>query len=230
MNKSNDKRKHNIGGACDIDYYEVLRLTPQASKLDIINAYRKVKLTFRNDSLAVYSLYTDEDLETIRKQIDAAYAVLSDREKRDAYDQQREAAHSKGKTPDSQKKTAPQAAPTKQNDDKHSDGKHSSGDNVVSLRSKAQTMDYDPELERRIQSATSFPGAMLREVREYRCISLDELAGHTRISMSYLKGIEAEDVACLPALAYLKGYLAQYAAEIGLEPHRVVQGYPPLAD
>jgi len=91
-------------------------------------------------------------------------------------------------------------------------------------------MDYDPELERRIQSATSFPGDMLREVREYRGISLDELTGHTRISMSYLKAIEAEDTTCLPAVAYLKGYLAQYAAEIGLEPHRVVQGYPPLAD
>ncbi|MDQ6986931.1 MAG: helix-turn-helix domain-containing protein [Mariprofundaceae bacterium] len=225
MNKSAGKQKRKSGDAHGIDYYEVLRLSPQASKLDIINAYRKVKLTFRNDSLAVYSLYTDEDLETIRKQIDAAYAVLSDREKRDAYDRQREDFRSKEKTSNTQKKAAPQVAMAKQDD-----GKHSGANNVVSLRSKVQSMDYNPELERRIRSATSFPGVMLREVREYRGISLDELAGHTRISMSYLKGIEAEDVACLPALAYLKGYLAQYAAEIGLEPHRVVQGYPPLVD
>ncbi|MDX8392900.1 MAG: helix-turn-helix domain-containing protein, partial [Mariprofundaceae bacterium] len=203
----------------------VLRLSPQASKLEIINAYRSVTLTFRNDSLAVYSLYGEDDLETIRQQIDVAYAILSDREKRDAYDQQRRDNLCLHTAPEKEKKTVQQHASKKTENTVQE-----ASDNVVNLRSKVQQMDYDPELERRIRSATSFPGTMLREVREYRGLSLHDLAGHTRISMSYLKAIEAENDTCLPEVAYLKGYLAQYAAEIGLEPHRVVQGYPLLAD
>jgi len=57
---------------------------------------------------------------------------------------------------------------------------------------------------------------------------LKNVSDHTRISIIYLQAIEEEDIAALPAMAYLKGYVGQYAGEIGLEPHRVVQGYPPL--
>ena len=103
------------------------------------------------------------------------------------------------------------------------------GDNVVRLHRRKQR-DYDPDLERQIQTAEVFTGSLLREVREYRGVALQDVAEHTRISITYLKAIENEDVAELPARAYLKGYVGQYAAEIDLEPHRVVQGYPPLSD
>ncbi len=208
------------------DYYQVLRLSPAASKLDVINAYRRAKLAFRADSLAVYSLYGKDDLEKIRKQIDQAYAVLSDHEQRQVYDVKRGFVAPRC---DNDGKIEAETVQDDVTDIGAADG--SAGDNVVDLRTKQHLRcDPDPELERRIKAADAYPGDFLREVRESRGVSLRDIAAFTRISIGYLQAIEAEDAACLPAVAYLKGYLAQYAAEIGLEPHRVVQGYPPLAD
>ena len=209
----------------NVDFYALLRLRPDASKLDIINAYRRAKLTFRKDSLAVYSLYSEADLELIRRQIETAYEVLTDRDKRARYDAKHGFAgvSRQGGAPEGGVK----AGSVKARDVKV--GRNDATDNVVPLRASPERAQYNPELERRIRTATEYQGVFLREVREYRGISLRDVAEHTRISLSYLQAIEAEDVSCFPATAYLKGYLGQYAAEIGLEPHRVVQGYPPLA-
>ncbi|OIO69519.1 MAG: hypothetical protein COW19_07390 [Zetaproteobacteria bacterium CG12_big_fil_rev_8_21_14_0_65_55_1124] len=214
------------------DYYSLLRIPPEASKLDIINAYRRAKLTFRKDSLAVYSLYTEDELAQIRQQVDKAYAVLSDREKRQAYDVQHGYVSAAGNEDkawlDEDELREEEEEFREVSADVSPAANQEGASNVVTLH-RRKVRDYDPDLERRIQSAEEFPGALLREVREYRGISLQEVADHTRISMVYLQAIEAEDMSALPARAYLKGYLGQYAAEIDLEPHCVVQGYPPLS-
>ncbi len=210
-----------------IDYYELLRVSPEASKLDIINAYRRAKLTFRKDSLAVYSLYTEEELALVRHQVDKAYAVLSDREKRHTYDVQHGHVSSAG-FEDSAWLDEGELRAEEEASEEACAAAQQKADNVVTLHPR-KARDYDPDLERRMQTAEEFPGVLLREVREYHGISLQDIAEHTRISMGYLTAIETEDHSALPAKAYLKGYVGQYAAEIGLEPHRVVQGYPPLS-
>jgi curved DNA-binding protein CbpA len=209
------------------DYYELLRVAPDATKLDIINAYRRAKLTFRKDSLAVYSLYSEEELALVRLQVDKAYAVLSDREKRHTYDVQHGYVSSAG-FEDRAWLDEDELRAEEEASEEASAAVQKMADNVVTLHPR-KARDYDPDLERRMQSSDEFPGVLLREVREYRGISLQDIALQTRISMGYLKAIEAEDSLALPAKAYLKGYVGQYAAEIGLEPHRVVQGYPPLS-
>jgi len=237
------------------DYYSLLRIPPQASKLDIINAYRHAKLTFRKDALAVYSLYSEEELAEIRLEVDKAYAILSDREKRRTYDAEHgyapvvaeleNAEQPDEEQPDDEKLQATERSLSEDIesadedalvDEAGTDKPESApggpgkrwGDNVVRLHSRKQR-DHDPDLERRIQHAEEFTGSLLREVREYRGVELRDVAEHTRISISYLRAIEEEDIPSLPARAYLKGYIGQYAAEIDLEPHRVVQGYPPLS-
>lgn len=213
------------------DYYSLLRISPQASKLDIINAYRRAKLTYRKDSLAVYSLYSEEELAQVREEVDKAYAVLSDREKRRAYDAEHGFAPDSLASPvtDEEMEEAGLDEPEYVAGDEDAGQGLQWGDNVVRLHRRKQR-DYDPELERQIQTAKVFSGSLLRQVREYRGVELQDVAEHTRISIAYLKAIENEDVAGLPARAYLKGYVGQYAAEIDLEPHRVVQGYPPLSE
>ncbi|OIQ04123.1 MAG: hypothetical protein AUK36_01030 [Zetaproteobacteria bacterium CG2_30_59_37] len=221
------------------DYYSLLRISPQASKLDIINAYRHAKLTFRKDSLAVYSLYSEEELAEIRQEVDKAYAILSDREKRRVYDDEHGYAPATAAShafddregdaiADEPVEAAPDALKEFVDEAIEVKSKPRWGDNVVRLHQR-KPRDYDPDLERRMQDAEVFSGSLLREVREYRGVELQDVAEHTRISITYLRAIEEEDVASLPARAYLKGYIGQYAAEIDLEPHRVVQGYPPLS-
>jgi len=68
------------------DYYSLFQISPGASQMEIVNAYRHAKLAYQQDSLAVYSLFSEEELDNIRQEIEEAYRVLSDPEKRRDYD------------------------------------------------------------------------------------------------------------------------------------------------
>lgn len=63
------------------DYYEVLGLQKSATAADIKKAYRKMALKFHPDK------NKEPDAETKFKEINQAYEVLSDENKRKAYDQ-----------------------------------------------------------------------------------------------------------------------------------------------
>ncbi|HXH71731.1 MAG TPA: helix-turn-helix domain-containing protein [Mariprofundaceae bacterium] len=178
------------------DYYDLLEVSPTASAMDIIHAYRRAKLAFQEDSMATYSLFSDDDMEEIREQIEEAYHTLADSEKRREYDTLRRNLASLG-------------------------GKAAEG-----LQPRPQRNSSD--LQQRIASAIRFPGSFLNELREQQGISIQAIAERTRISAQYLKAIESEDESRFPETVYLKGYLRQYARELGLEPERVVKGYPPL--
>lgn len=68
------------------NYYELLDVNRDASAHEIEEAYRKALFTFEKDSLALYSLYTPEEREAVLSQIKEAYATLSDKSKKSAYD------------------------------------------------------------------------------------------------------------------------------------------------
>ncbi len=187
------------------NYYELLEIRPDASNMDIINAYRQAKLTFKADSMATYSLFDEEELRQMQEQIEQAYATLSNIEKRRVYDRQLGLSREEGAS-------GRETADTVQ-------------DNVVTLDGGAER---PAGIRYRMAVATVFTGRLLREVREFRGIELAAIAEHTKISRQYLQAIEDEDEKHLPEPAYLKGYLKQYAAEIGLDPERVVGRYPPL--
>ena len=72
---------------------------------------------------------------------------------------------------------------------------------------------------------TDVTGAALRARREAIGLPLQEIAVTTRISIAYLQFIEEDHVKGLPHDAYLRGYLAQYARALGLDPHTVADGY-----
>lgn len=68
-------------------------------------------------------------------------------------------------------------------------------------------------------------GSYLREIRESRGLSLDDAAGVTRISRSYLVAIEEESFDKLPSAAYIKGFLRVYAGYLGLSGDDIVAMY-----
>ncbi len=185
-----------------MNYYELLDIPTDAGNMDIIHAYRQAKLAFRPDSLAAYSLFDEAEIERLTGQIEAAYETLSNPEKRRAYDA------SLGLRPKTDEPAGPEA--------------HAPGKVVDMAKASPAGMRY------RMAVATEFPGSFLREIREFRGITLEAIAEHTKISKTYLKAIEDEDEAHLPETAYLKGYLRQYASEIGLDAERVLRHYPPL--
>jgi cytoskeletal protein RodZ len=68
-------------------------------------------------------------------------------------------------------------------------------------------------------------GKYLRENREAKEITLEEIERVSKISLSYLRALEEGQVHVLPAPTFTVGFLRQYARCIGLEPEDVVLRY-----
>jgi cytoskeletal protein RodZ len=65
----------------------------------------------------------------------------------------------------------------------------------------------------------------LTEIRKSRGISLGQIADSTRISMRYLRAIEAGDFRKLPGGVYNTSYLRQYARAISYDEDDLVHSY-----
>lgn len=75
-----------------------------------------------------------------------------------------------------------------------------------------------------------FSGALLRTLRETAGVSLDDMATTTKISKRYLRAIEADDYATLPAKVYTNGFVTQYARVLGLDAVRVAKSFLALVE
>lgn len=76
-----------------------------------------------------------------------------------------------------------------------------------------------------VDENSEFSGSFLRQIRESMGISIKDIAQTTKISISNIRYLEDEDYQNLPALVYIKGYLAQIAKCLNLRPDLVVRSY-----
>ena len=68
-------------------------------------------------------------------------------------------------------------------------------------------------------------GTRLRDARERRGLSLDQLAQITKIRTSLLRDIEANRRDVLPTTIFLRGFVRAYAREVGLDPETTAHQY-----
>jgi cytoskeleton protein RodZ len=68
-------------------------------------------------------------------------------------------------------------------------------------------------------------GQLLQEARQQKGVSLEQVEEATRIRQKFLKALEEEEYTALPAEAYVKGFLRNYALYLGLDPEEVLALY-----
>ena len=78
---------------------------------------------------------------------------------------------------------------------------------------------------RAYDSNISYNGAVLKQIRELKSITLDELAKITCIRITYLKAIEDEDFKKFTSEIYLKGYLICYVEAMNLPLEQIIEEY-----
>lgn len=71
----------------------------------------------------------------------------------------------------------------------------------------------------------SVTGAELRRFREARGVTLKEIATSSKIGSRTLDDIETERIDRLPPTVYLRGFVQEYAREIGLDPKDTAERY-----
>ena len=68
------------------DLSSKIALAVNAGRDELERAYRMARTTYSEDSLAVYSIFSEEDSSAIRERIELAYRVLADSDQRRLYD------------------------------------------------------------------------------------------------------------------------------------------------
>jgi curved DNA-binding protein CbpA len=71
------------------NYYEVLEIPSNAKSEDIYHSYQRAKMAYSNDSLALYSLMSQDECRNVLDLVEEAYSILSDPNKRKKYDEAR---------------------------------------------------------------------------------------------------------------------------------------------
>ncbi len=68
-------------------------------------------------------------------------------------------------------------------------------------------------------------GAELRQAREQRGFSLEEVSRRTKITLPALRAIENNEVERLPGGIFTRGFVKAYAREVGLDPQDLARRY-----
>ena len=234
------------------NYYEVLEISMGATPQEIERAYTRARNAYSGDSVALYSLMSQAECDTILNQIEEAYAILGFPEKRREYDRVRGFNHAPRNpfedsvsTPHVMERPAPAPAPAPARNDEFKDNQlpaqearpnfqyEDYGSNLQEAKvSKVQalkkfSLEYavDPAMEQKIEQSTDFNGAYLRQIREYKNVDMARLVEMTRISRTQLEAIENDNLSKLPADVYTRGFVSQLAKVLKLNPDLVATSY-----
>ncbi|MBM4383643.1 MAG: helix-turn-helix domain-containing protein [Deltaproteobacteria bacterium] len=180
----------------DQTHYEILEVARDANAEQIERAYRIARATYSADSLATYSVYDDKEVSALQERIELAYSVLRDVDQRAAYDATL--------------------------------GGEPRVELALSFADESEDeLEAAPEIRGFEESVYEggVDGARLRRWRMARGIELERIASATKIGASYLKSLEEEDFAALPATVYVRGFVTAYVRAVGLDADRVVPIY-----
>ena len=195
----------------NLNFYEILDVRPDASHVEIQRAYERARKTYNFDSIAVYSLLDENEIETMARLVEEAYRTIGDEGRRREYDQMLGCANEeKGQT----------VASFPHEDMGQSD--------TLLKPGKVETLS--PEEREKIDRMISQPGFVftgpaLREIREALGLDRVGISEQTKVSRTYLHFIEEENFAHLPVLVYLRGFVTEYAKLLGLDVPRVLEDY-----
>ena len=207
------------------NYYEILEIPTDASPDEVHQGYIRAKNAYSQDSLALYSLMSKEECDSILELIDEAYTIISDPNKRRAYDQAR------GINQSVRKPTPERSFGNTVKLDEHTLNQKSDTTTTSNMSKKLAknrfSLDYnkDETFEAEIEQTTEFTGELLRKIREYKGVDIPRLSDMTKVSKTYLRHIEDEEVDKLPALVYVRGFVYQYAKCLKLNPDLVATSY-----
>jgi hypothetical protein len=237
------------GGAAT--WYDVLDIGPGASPAEVRAAYDRSLALIEGRSLGGYFLLDPLAVEGARADLETAWAILSDLERRAAYDRALGLpASSLWPTPPPTMATTRASHPPSLKflapvlDDQASPAPPATAPTTTTPPPTTTTTTpttTTPTTARStvIPSAASPPpfdaalfslegevnGQLLKRLREARGLSLDELAELTKIRRPYLQAIEDQDLENLPARVYLRGFLTQIARALRVDKTRLAEGY-----
>ena len=186
-----------------LNYFDILEVDPGTSDEEIRRAHRRAREVYAPDSMVVRGLFLREDLDGLARRIEEAYDTLIAPDRRHRYELEL--------WPDGY---STRRAPTP----------------IIGLPPPVLAEPPPPapppgDPEPELSPDTVFTGELLRRIRESRRIELADISLKTKIGVPHLRNLEEERFRALPALVYVRGFLAEYARYLKLDPRPVVASY-----
>jgi len=196
------------------NYYERLEVEPSVSTFEICHAYRKALLIYGDESLAIYSFFSETERKKILALLDEAFSTLVNEQARCEYDQhlvttvglKEECRH---------KNFMREPTPI-----------------FANLQSEAPTLPAevrpDPSGNPNLQNILAqevLAGKDLQQVRIELGLSLEQIAARIKVRTALLQYIEEDQFDKLPSRFHLKSYLTQYVQCLQIDTASVVARY-----
>jgi curved DNA-binding protein CbpA len=208
------------------NYYEALDVSPDATLQDIERAYWIARSTYQADSVATYSVFSDQESSEILRRVEEAYAVLSDARMRREYDARLRRERAGESTP---ARVAPPVRPRAAEADAGAAVGARAGGGAPRpppATRRIPRITIEPALEENAEPDDGvFDGPVLRRIRMSRGVELEEISGVTKISELYLRFLEENRYHDLPAPVYVRGFVKEYAKCLRLDPTQVADTY-----
>lgn len=199
------------------NYYEVLEVAPNASADDIQKAYTAARSAYSGDSLALYSLLSEEEAHKVLELIEEAYNILSNPTKRKKYNQARGIIV--------EETTNYMATAKPRGEEDNHEGVVDQMNRLVAKKRYGLEYEQNTDFEKEIEQCSEFTGEFLKSIREYKKVDIPRMSDMTKISKTFIGYIENEDVEKMPAIVYVRGFVYQYAKVLKLNPDLVANSY-----
>jgi hypothetical protein len=177
--------------------YEVLDVPRSATRLTLQRAYERARAIYGPESLASYALLDPDEAEAVTARLEEARRVLLDPVERARYDQRF--------PPDAPRAGEAPPAPA--------------------ARARPAPRPRVPATDVRPAEGERWTGALLRQVREARGLSVEELSEQTKVMAHHLRSVEADRIDRLPPRVYLRGFVLSVADALGLDGKDVARSY-----
>jgi len=162
------------------NYYDVLEIATNASPQEIESAYLRARNAYSGDSVALYSLMTKDECDSVLTQIEEAYSVIGFPEKRREYDRLR-GFNQSGFNLNYSMPSPAQGVASFESRPKDTVQYEDFGSNLIEAKVSKLTaqkkfgLEYEEnaEFETEIQNTTDYTGAFLKKIREYKNVSVE---------------------------------------------------------
>jgi len=221
-----------------INYYEILEVSDNATRKEIVEAYQRAKSVYSKDSMALYSLYSDEDSTNMINLIEEAYQVLINPQRRELYNREhninshRSVVNIIFDKPGELGRSFVETPNFGEQENSYEDPKINKAAfkayvSVSKQESAKKAPEYksDDTMESKIRSEEEFSGNFFTEVRKYKNMNLGYLSSVTKVAVYHLEALEREDYKTLPARVYVRGFVKSYAQSLGLDRDKAVTAY-----
>ena len=194
-----------------LNYYEMLDVKPDSAFFEIRHAYNAALQMYQADSLVSYSFFSQSERKEILTLLEKAYLTLINEKERQDYDNDlirlgilTEAA-----------KKSPSKMPVSIFDINRDQGKTGGLKNAdAEFRARIAAN----ERIEKILAQQEIRGGDLKAIRNELAVPLEKIAQKIKVRIDYLQSIEEENIAALPALVFLKGFIKSYLKCLCIEP------------